>query len=142
VLDAGGVLGYRRRMTAYERLAVDAPPERVVENVRDVVRDRGLTEYAVVDHGHDMAAAGSPGFVAWTLIFGNPAAGSKLLAHDLAAAVDIPLRLGVIADRADRSEIVLRDMASLLADDLAGLAAAFTDVLRAIAAEARDRAEA
>jgi uncharacterized protein (DUF302 family) len=129
-------------MSAYERVAVDAPPERVVQAVRDVLGTRGMTEYAVVDHGRDMAAAGSPGFVAWTLVFGNPAAGSKLLAHDLAAALDIPLRLAVIGDQADSSQIVLRDMATLLADDLAELAAAFTEVLRSIADQARERAEA
>jgi uncharacterized protein (DUF302 family) len=41
------------------------------------------------------------------LIFGNPGAGARVLAHDLAAAVDIPLRLAVIG-RDDGSEIVLR----------------------------------
>ena len=67
-------------MSDYERIAVDAPPEAVVAALRGARRERGTTEYAVVDHGHDMAAAGAPGFAAWTLIFGNPAAGAKLLA--------------------------------------------------------------
>jgi len=120
----------------YERIAVDAPPEAVVVAVREALRERAITEYAVVDHGHDMTAAGAPPFPAWTLIFGNPAAGSKLLARDLAAAVDIPLRLAVIGTQ-DGSEIVLRNMRSLLSDDIAD---AFNDVLRALAADARDRA--
>jgi uncharacterized protein (DUF302 family) len=95
-----------------------------------------------VDHGRDMAAAGAPGHVAWTLVFGNPAAGAKLLERDLAAAVDIPLRLAVIAAESGGSEIVLRDTRTLLAADLAALADAFNDVLRALAADARDRATA
>lgn len=119
---------------------MDAPPEAVVSALRGVLRSRAITEYAVVDHGHDMAAAGAPGFAAWTLVFGNPAAGAKLLARDLAAAVDIPLRLAVIAAESGGSEIVLRDMRSLLADDLTDLADAFTEVLRALAAQARDLA--
>ena len=118
-------------MSAYERIAVDAAPETTVSALREVLRAGGITEYAVVDHGHDMAAAGAPGFAAWTIVFGNPAAGSKLLAHDLAAAVDIPLRLAVIAEDATRSEIVLRDMRSLLGDELGELADAFTATLRA-----------
>jgi uncharacterized protein (DUF302 family) len=126
-------------VTSYERLAVDAPPEAVVEALREALRSRGITEYAVVDHGHDMAAAGAPGFSAWTLVFDNPAAGAKLLARDPAAAVDIPLRLAIVAADAGGSEIVLRDMRSLLADDLADLADAFNQVLRALAADARDR---
>jgi uncharacterized protein (DUF302 family) len=127
-------------VSVYERIAVDAPPDAVVSALREALRSRAITEYAVVDHGHDMAAAGAPGFVAWTLVFGNPAAGATLLERELAAAVDIPLRLAVIAADSGGSEIVLRDMRSLLSDDLADLADAFTDVLRSLAAEARDRA--
>jgi uncharacterized protein (DUF302 family) len=100
-----------------------------------VFRERGVTEYAVVDHGHDMAAAGQPAYPAWTLIFGNPAAGARLLASDLAAAVDIPLRLAVIG-RGDASEIVLRDMRTLIDADIAD---DFTNVLRGLAEAARER---
>jgi uncharacterized protein (DUF302 family) len=129
-------------VSAYERLAVDAPPQAVVAALREALRERAITEYAVVDHGHDMAAAGAPAFAAWTLVFGNPAAGAKLLARDLAAAVDIPLRLAVVGRDGGGSEIVLRDTRSLLGDDLGELADAFTGVLRALAADARERAEA
>jgi uncharacterized protein (DUF302 family) len=83
-----------------------------------------------------MAAAGVPGIVAWTLVFGNPAAGAKLLERDPVAAVDIPLRLAVIAAEGGGSEIVLRDMRSLLAAEHGGLADAFNQVLRALAADA------
>jgi uncharacterized protein (DUF302 family) len=119
----------------YERLPVDAAPEAVVAVLRDLLRERGITEYAVVDHGHDMAAAGQPAYPAWTLIFGSPGAGARVLARDLAAAVDIPLRLAVIG-RGSASEIVLRDMETLIDADIAG---AFTDILRALAVAARDR---
>ena len=128
-------------MSAYERVSVDAAPEATVSALREALRSRGITEYAVVDHGHDMAAAGAPGFTAWTLVFGSPAAGAKLLARDLDAAVDIPLRLAVVAPEPGRSEIVLRDMRSLLSDDLAELADAFTTVLRALAEQAREELE-
>lgn len=119
----------------YERLPADAPPETVVAALRDLLRERGITEYAVVDHGHDMAAAGAPAHPAWTLIFGNPAAGAQLLALNLAAAVDIPLRLAVIG-REGGSEIVLRDMRSLIDTDVAD---GLTAVLRGLAAAARER---
>ena len=125
-----------REMSRYERLEVNAPPETVVSVLRTVLSERNFTEYAVVDHGRDMAATGQPGHRAWTLIFGNPAAGAKLLALDLAAAVDIPLRLAVIASD-DASEVVWRDMRSLLAD--AALADAFTSALQTLATAARDR---
>jgi uncharacterized protein (DUF302 family) len=119
----------------YEEVPIEAPPEVVVAALRDVLRERGITEYAVVDHGHDMAAAGQTAYPAWTLIFGNPAAGARLLAHDLLAAVDIPLRLAVIG-RGDASAIVLRDMRTLVDADIAD---GFTDVLRGLAKAARAR---
>jgi uncharacterized protein (DUF302 family) len=119
----------------YELVPVDAAPEAVVAALRDVLRERGITEYAVVDHGHDMAAAGAPAYPAWTLIFGNPAAGAELLAHDLAAAVDIPLRLAVIG-RDGGSLIVLRDMRTLIDGDVAD---GFTAILRGLAEAARER---
>lgn len=86
-----------------------------------------------------MAEAGAPGFAAWTLVFGNPAAGAGLLARDLEAAVDIPLRLAVIGDPGNGAAIVLRDMRSLLGDDLGEIADRLTGVLRAITAEVRNR---
>ena len=128
-------------MTPYEQIDVDARAEDVVIALRAQLRERGITEYAVVDHGHDMTAAGVTPHPAWTLVFGSPAAGAKLLARDLDAAVDIPLRLAVVAPEPGRSEIVLRDMRSLLGDDLAELADAFTGVLRALAEQAREDLE-
>lgn len=126
-------------MSAYERLHVSAAPATVVDALRETLRERGITEYAVVDHGHDMAAAGAEGFLAWTLVFGNPAAGARVLAFDLAAAVDIPLRLAVIGTADGHSEIVLRDMRTLFADDLTPLAEELTVTLRALSRQAADR---
>jgi uncharacterized protein (DUF302 family) len=125
----------------YEQVPVAAAPAQTVRHVRDALRANGITVYAVVDHGHDMAEAGAPSHPAWTLVFGNPAAGEKLLARDLAAAVDIPLRLAVIGTGRDTSSIVLRPMESLLPAAVADVAAAFTGVLRSLASEARDAAE-
>src|SRR3954447_17882313 len=98
----------------YEHVSVSAPPAVTVERLRDGLRARGIKEYAVVDHGHDMAEAGAPSHAAWTVVFGNPAAGEKLLARDLTTAVDIPLRLAVIGTGPDTSAIVIRPMATLL----------------------------
>jgi uncharacterized protein (DUF302 family) len=113
-----------------------SPTESIASKTHTRLRERNFTEYAVVDHGRDTAAAGQPSHPAWTLIFGNPAAGAKLLALDLAAAVDIPLRIAVIAS-ADASEIVWRGMRSLLADT--ALADAFTTALRTLATAASYR---
>jgi len=128
-------------MSPYEQVEVDAPGAAVGAALREGLRARGLTEYAVVDHGHDMAAAGVTPHAAWTLVFGNPAAGEALLARELSVAVDIPLRLAVIGLGGDRSAIVIRPMRTLLGEEHADLADRFTAVLRALADEARAGAE-
>jgi uncharacterized protein (DUF302 family) len=119
----------------YERVDVDATPEVVVVRLREALLARGLTEYAIVDHGRDMAAAGHPGYVAWTLVFGNPAAGTRVLDHDVAAAVDIPLRLAVVGAGAQHAQVVFRDMRTLLAPEIGEVADAMTALLRALANE-------
>jgi uncharacterized protein (DUF302 family) len=129
-------------MSGYELTEVAAPAEKTVEALRAELQQRGITEYAVVDHGHDMAAAGVTAHPAWTLIFGNPAAGEALLAADLTAAVDIPLRLAVIGLGEQRSQIVMRPMETLLADDLGVIAERLSTVLKSIAKGASEAAQA
>lgn len=128
-------------MSPYEHVEVHAPGAAVVAALREGLRSRGLSEYAVVDHGHDMAAAGVTPHPAWTLVFGNPAAGAALLDRDLSAAVDIPLRLAVIGRGGESSAIVIRSMRTLLGEEHADVADRFTAVLRALADEARAAAE-
>jgi uncharacterized protein (DUF302 family) len=120
-------------MSPYEYTDTDATAEAVVERLRAALRSRGITEYAVVDHGRDMAAAGVAAHPAWTLVFGSPAAGEAVLAHRLEAAVDIPLRLAVVG-RDGGSRIVLRPLDTLIGDG--PVAEKLTGVLRALAAEA------
>ena len=120
-------------MSDYELTDVAAPAEKTVEALRAELKQRGITEYAVVDHGHDMAAAGVTAHPAWTLVFGNPAAGEALLAADLTAAVDIPLRLAVIGLGEQHCQIVMRPMETLLGDDLGVIAERLTTVLKSIA---------
>lgn len=123
-----------------ERLDVPAPARAVVAAVRAAARARYLTEYAVVDHGRDLAADGRDRMAAWTILLSDPALESKLLRLDLAGAVDLPLRIAVVEAGPQRSEIVLRDMRTLLRDDLAHLADACTALLAAVAAEAAELA--
>ena len=129
-------------MSSYEVTEVAAPAQTTVAAIRAELKRRGITEYAVVDHGHDMGAAGVTPHPAWTLVFGNPAAGEALLAADLSAAVDIPLRLAVIAVDDQHSQIVLRPMETLLGDQLLAVAERLTTVLRSITGAARDAAQA
>lgn len=128
--------------SSYVLIPVSAPPEAAVAAIRAELQERSITEYVVVDHGHDMAAAGATPHPAWTLIFGNPAAGEAVLAGELEAAIDIPLRLAVVGDEDGTSRIVVRPMQTLLSDALQPVAERLTGVLQTIAGAARDRAQA
>jgi uncharacterized protein (DUF302 family) len=136
-----GTLKLGGSMSSYELTDVAAPARSSVDAIRAELAQRGITEYAVVDHGHDMAAAGVTPHPAWTLVFGNPAAGEALLAADLSAAVDIPLRLAVVAVDDHHSQIVLRPMETLLDERLLPIAERLTTVLRSIASAAREAAQ-
>jgi uncharacterized protein (DUF302 family) len=121
-------------MPPYEEVPVPAEPAIAVGLLREALRTRGITEYVVVDHARDMAAAGVRAHPAWTVVFGSPKAGEPVLAHDLRAAVDIPLRLAVIGAGPGSSLIVLRPMETLLDTGFGTTAAAMTATLRALAA--------
>jgi len=96
--------------------------------VVDALVDRGDAEVAVAELALDDDERHA-------LVGHSPAAGAQLLAYDTAAAVDIPLRLAVIG-RDGGSEIVLRDMRTLIDADVAD---GFTAVLRGLAEAVGDR---
>ncbi|AEJ41262.1 hypothetical protein TPY_3104 [Sulfobacillus acidophilus TPY] len=52
----------------------------VVHALRTGIAKRGWFEYAVVDHGSDMKTVGASPHEAFTIVFGNPALGSRILA--------------------------------------------------------------
>jgi hypothetical protein len=101
-------------MTPYEVTDVVAAPEVVVQALRDAISSRGIIEYAVVDHGRDMTAAGRPGH--W---HGRSCSVTRREAPSCSIAIPPPpststLRLGVIGRDSSRSAIVIRPMQTLL----------------------------
>jgi hypothetical protein len=51
--------GYCASVSRYVRVPVGVLPQVAVDALRRELAARGITEYAVVDHGHDMARAGA-----------------------------------------------------------------------------------
>lgn len=66
-----------------------------VDCLRQELARRALVEYAVVDHGRDMQQASAPPHPAWTVVFGNPRLGSRLLSREWELVADIPLHIGL-----------------------------------------------
>jgi uncharacterized protein (DUF302 family) len=99
-------------------------PQEVAHRLVDVLTERLVQVYAVVDHQKDMAERGvqDPPW-AYTVIFGNPVLGAQFLRKSPRAVADMPIRLGIYGDE-DQSVVYYRTMASLLSQhhpDLASL---------------------
>ena len=63
-----------------------------LDRLEQLVRDRGLTVFARIDFAHDAAAAGLSIPPAVQLVFGNPRAGTPLLAANPTVGIALPLR--------------------------------------------------
>ena len=70
-----------------------------LERLRNVVRERGLEEFALIDHGGAAESAGLTMQEAKLLIFGSPKAGTPLMAAFPLLALDLPLKVLVWRDR-------------------------------------------
>ena len=63
-----------------------------VDRLEALVRARGLLVFARIDFSGDAARAGLPLRPMQSLLFGNPRAGTPLLAAEPRAGLDLPLR--------------------------------------------------
>lgn len=90
---------------------VNENPKDLVQKICGYLEERGIKLYAVVDHQGDMKALQVYSYPAYTILFGNPRMGSKLLEKLPIAAIDIPLRISVIkSESGEGSTVIFRDM--------------------------------
>lgn len=85
-----------------------------LERLRNVVRERGLKEFALVDHGGAAERAGLTMQEAKLLIFGSPKAGTPLMGAFPLLALDLPLKVLIWRDR-DGKVLVSYNATSYLA---------------------------
>lgn len=70
-----------------------------MDRFESIVKEKGLGVFARIDHQQNAKAAGMDMNEAQVLIFGNPKAGTALMQQDVAAALDLPMRVAVYADK-------------------------------------------
>lgn len=100
--------GVDRNMTAIKSKSIFMGASDVVERFTAVATAAGFIIYAVVDHERDMAARGVDAApTAYTVIFGNPVAGAKVLKESMEAVVDLPLRIGIYERRKKEESVVI-----------------------------------
>jgi uncharacterized protein (DUF302 family) len=95
----------------------DAPFEVVWQRLHDLIRSRGLTVFADIDHAQNARDAGLEMPNARVVIFGNAKAGTPLMLAAPDIALELPLRI-LVREQPDGTAVLVHR-------DPVGLAAAF-----------------
>jgi len=110
--------------------------EDTVSRLNDVLESKGIKLFAVIDHSGEAEAVGLELRDTKLVIFGNPLAGTSVMAAAPLAALDLPLKVLVWAD-GDETKLSYAEPAELaarygLSDELAGRLAAIDAVTDAV----------
>jgi len=81
------------------------PVKEIVEKLKQILRSKAITLFAVVDHSGEAAKAGMIMPNTKLLIFGNPKAGTPLMLAAPSIAIDLPLKILVAEDAAGEASI-------------------------------------
>jgi len=109
----------------------------VMKRLVKLVRDKGATVYAQIDHRKSAQKAGMDMNDEVLLLFGQPRADTRILLNDPRAGLDLPLKILVYRDFNGKTWIVYRDPLSLkkayrldhcaILPELSGMMADITD---------------
>lgn len=89
--------------------SLDLPFVDVLARAERAILAIGAELMAKIDHGEAAQRAGLPLRPTMLLLFGNPAAGTHLMAARPDSAIDLPLKLLVVADEDSGTRIVGED---------------------------------
>jgi len=89
-------------LTGNENGIVDVPSshsvDQTVQKLQDILRTRGITLFALIDHSGEAEKAGMKMRPTKLLIFGSPKAGTPLMLAAPSIALDLPLKILVWED--------------------------------------------
>jgi uncharacterized protein (DUF302 family) len=74
-----------------------------VEKLKSILRDKGITLFALVDHSGEAEKAGMKMRPTKLLIFGNPKGGTPVMVAAPSIAIDLPLKVLVWEDAAGKT---------------------------------------
>jgi len=74
------------------------PVEDTVRNLQNILKAKGVTLFAVIDHSGEAEKVGMKMCPTKLLIFGNPKAGTPLMLAAPSIAIDLPLKILVWED--------------------------------------------
>jgi uncharacterized protein (DUF302 family) len=76
--------------------------DRTVENLESILRAKGVTLFALIDHSREAEKVGLKMPPIKLVIFGSPKAGTPLMLAAPSVAIDLPLKILVAEDREGR----------------------------------------
>ena len=79
--------------------------DETVEKMKGILQARGVTLFALVDHGAEAAKVGQKMPPTKLLIFGNPRAGTPVMLAAPSSAIDLPLKILVWQDAREKTWI-------------------------------------
>jgi len=83
--------------------------EKTVENIRHIVKGKGLHVFAVINHSGNAKAVGMKLNQSKMIIFGNAKLGTALMQQDMTVGLDLPLRILVFRDSDAKVKMAYRD---------------------------------
>ena len=84
-----------------KKVKVDLSVAESAERIKQSLQEKGFTLFCDIDHQANASSVDLELPAARALIFGNPLAGTKLMQKDIAASLDLPLRISVVEDGGD-----------------------------------------
>jgi len=76
--------------------------EETVEKLTGILKAKGITLFALVDHGGEAEKAGMRMRPTKLFVFGNPKAGTPVMLASPSSAIDLPLKILVWEDANDK----------------------------------------
>lgn len=87
--------------------------QETMDRIESVVKGKGMTVFARIDHKANAGAVGMSMNDAQVLIFGDPKAGTRIMFHDIMAGLDLPLKVYVYRDHDQKIWVVYRNPQTL-----------------------------
>lgn len=119
----------------------DATFAHVIDRLHELIRERGLTLFAEIDHARNARDAGLEMPDTRVLIFGNAKAGTALMLASPDVALELPLRILVRSEDDGRTALVYVDPGRLTAEfgipDLASSISGLSVIAQAAATPVR-----
>jgi uncharacterized protein (DUF302 family) len=109
-----------------------------IDRLEALVKDKGFTVFARIDHRAGAESVGKTLPDSQVLIFGKPEVGTQVMLHDMAAGLDLPLRVLAYSDLEGQTWVVYHNPQALkdsfgvengktLLDKMEGVLDKFTD---------------